>query len=250
MLALGCFSVSAEIMSGFQFTLFAKGGPMMWVLLALAVLGLMLVVERMLYLHRGQIRAKAFVDGIKNILAKRRLVEALTVCEETPGPVAAVVKAALLHADDSAEVMRFHVQESAVVELPALERRLGAIAAVAQVAPLVGLLGTVVGMITTFVAFERGGNYALPAALAAGMWQALLAAAGSLMLAAPMHLAYHFLSGRVRSIVRDIEWSGNEIMKYLLTEYREPLSGTEQMAAQKSARSPALGGTLSEKAAS
>jgi len=208
-------------MSGFEFNLFAKGGPMMWVLLVLALLGLMLVIERTLYLHRGQIRAKAFVDGIKNILGKRRLVEALTVCEETPGPVAAVVKAALLHADDSAEVMRFHVQEAAVVELPALERRLGAIAAVAQIAPLVGLLGTVIGMITTFVAFERGGNYALAGALSAGMWQALLATAGSLMLAAPMHLAYHFLSGRVRSIVRDIEWSGNEIMKYLLTEYRE-----------------------------
>ena len=63
---------------------------MMWVLLALGLLGLMLAVERTLYLHRGQIRAKAFVDGLKNILAKRRLVEALTVCEETPGPVAAV----------------------------------------------------------------------------------------------------------------------------------------------------------------
>ncbi len=207
-------------MSGFDFILFVKGGPMMWVLLLLAVVGLMLGIERTLYLHRGQIRAKAFVDGIKNILAKRRLVEALTVCEETPGPVAAVVKAALLHADQPAEVMRFHVQESAVVELPALERRLGSIAAVAQVAPLVGLLGTVIGMITTFLAFERGGNYALASALSAGLWQSLLATAGSLMLAVPMHLAYHFLSGRVRSIVRDIEWSGNEIMKYLLTEYR------------------------------
>ncbi|HEY1110068.1 MAG TPA: MotA/TolQ/ExbB proton channel family protein, partial [Opitutaceae bacterium] len=119
-------------MSGFEFSLLTKGGPMMWVLLLLAALGVMLVVERTLYLHRGQIRAKAFVEGIKNILAKRRLVEALTVCEETPGPVAAVVKAALLHADAPAETMRFHVQEAAVVELPVLERRLGSIAAVAQ----------------------------------------------------------------------------------------------------------------------
>ena len=75
------------------------------------------------------------------------------MCEETPGPVAAVVKAALLHAGDEADAMRFHVQEAAVVELPAIERRLGSIAAIAQVAPLVGLLGTILGMITTFVAF-------------------------------------------------------------------------------------------------
>ncbi len=193
---------------------------MIWVLAALAVLGLTIFLERLLYLHRGQIRAKAFIEGIKNILAKRRLVEALTVCEETPGPVAAVVKAALLHAEDSAEAMRFHVQEAAVVELPVLERRLGAIAAIAQVAPLVGILGTVLGMAATFLAFEQGGNYAMAAALSRGMWQALLATAGSLMLAIPAHLAHHFLSSRVRAIVRDVEWSGNEIMKYLLTEYR------------------------------
>lgn len=191
---------------------------MMFVLLGLAVLLLVLFLERVLYLHRGQIRAKAFVDGIKNILAKRRLVEALTVCEETPGPVAAVVKAALLHADDSAERMRFHVQEAAVIELPALERRLGSLAAVAQVAPLVGLLGTVLGMITTFVAFEK--DYMSASALSRGMWQALLSVAGSLMLAVPAHLAHHFLSGRVRAIVRDVEWSANEIMRYLQTEYR------------------------------
>jgi biopolymer transport protein ExbB len=207
-------------MSVFDFSLFAKGGPMMWVLLALGLLALVLTIERALYLHRGQIAAKAFVDGIKNILAKRRLVEALTVCEEAPGPVAAVVKAALLHADASAEVMRFHVQEAAVIELPALERRLGSLAAIAQVAPLAGLLGTVLGMAVTFLAFEKGGNYATAGALSAGMWQALLATAGSLMLAIPAHLAHHFLSGRVRAIVRDLEWSGNEIMKFLLTEYR------------------------------
>ena len=209
-------------MSAFDPSLLAKGGPMMFVLLGLAVLLLVLVIERVLYLHRGQIRAKAFVDGLKNILGKRRLVEALTVCEETPGPVAAVVKAALLHADAPPDAMRVQVQEAAVIELPALERRLGSIAAVAQVAPLVGLLGTVVGLATTFAAFER--DYMAASALARGMWQALLSVAGSLMLAIPAHLAHHFLAGRVRALVRDVEWSANEIMRYLQTEYRSGAS--------------------------
>lgn len=197
---------------------------MMWVLLIIGLVGLVLFVERVLFLHRGQIRSTAFINGIKNILAKRRIVEALTVCEETPGPVAAVVKAALLHADEDADQMRFHVQEAAVVELPALERRLGALAAIAQVAPLVGLLGTVLGMATTFLAFEK--DYATASALSKGMWQALLATGGSLMLAIPAHLAHHFLTGRVRAIVRDVEWAGNEIMQYLLTEYRGVKPGT------------------------
>lgn len=222
-------------MSVFDLNLLTKGGPMMWVLLLMAFIFLMLTIERVLFLHRGQIRSTAFIGGIKNILAKRRIVEALTVCEETPGPVAAVVKAALLHADDSAEVMRFHVQEAAVVELPVLERRLGSIAAIAQVAPLVGLLGTLLGMISTFLAFEKSGDYALPSVLAHGMWQALLATAASLLLAIPAHLAHHFLTGRVRAIVRDVEWAGNEIMKYLLTEYRglKPGGTVEEGATEK-----------------
>jgi len=211
-------------MSVFDLHLFARGGPMLWVILAMGLLTVVLFIERTLYLHRGQISSAAFLEGIKNILAKRRLVEALTVCEETPGPVAAVVKAALLHAADSAETMRFHVQEAAVVELPALDRRLGSIAAIAQTAPLVGLLGTVLGIMETFSAFNHG--YGSMGELSAGMWQALLTTGASLMLAIPAHLAHHFLTARVRAIVRDMEWSANEIMRYLLTEYRSPPAPT------------------------
>jgi biopolymer transport protein ExbB len=72
-------------------SLLTHGGPMMWVLFGLGLVLVVVFAERALYLHRGQIRSTAFLSGIKNILAKRRLVEALTVCEETPGPVAAVV---------------------------------------------------------------------------------------------------------------------------------------------------------------
>jgi biopolymer transport protein ExbB len=193
---------------------------MMWVLLALGFLTLVLFIERTLYLHRGQISSSAFLDGIKNILAKRRLVEAVTVCEETPGPVAAVVKAALLHAADDAETMRFAVQEAALVELPSLERRLGSIAAIAQAAPLVGLLGTVLGFLTTLGAFDAG--YATADEMSRGVREALLVTAASLMLAIPAWLAHHFLTARVRAIVRDLEWAGNEIMRYLQTDFRTP----------------------------
>jgi biopolymer transport protein ExbB len=86
-------------------------------------------------------------------------------------------------------------------------------------------------MITTFHAFAQGGSYASASALAAGMWQALISTAGSLVIAIPGHLAYHFLSGRVRAIVRDVEWGGNEIMKYLLGEYRtQPPAGNAAAA--------------------
>lgn len=220
----------------FDFGLLAKGGPMILVVLLMAVIALVLFIERTLFLHRAQIRSKPFLEGIKNTLAKRRIVEALTLCEETPGPVAAVVKAALLHSHEDAEKLRFAVQEAAVVEIPSLERRLGAIIAIGQVAPMVGLLGTILGMVTTFSAFTKGGQYATANALSDGMWQALLVTAGSLMVAIPTHLAYHFLSGRVRSMVRDVELAGNEIMRYLLSEYRDRGPGEQRAAApQKSA---------------
>ena len=224
-------------MSVFDPSLLARGGPTIWLLLALGLLLLVLFIERTLFLHRGQIRAKAFVDGIKNILAKRRLLEALTVCEETPGPVAAVVKSALLHAEDDEQKMRLSVQEAALTEIPVLERRLGSLAAITQVAPLVGLLGTLLGMIGTFQAFMQGGSYATAAALAGGMWQALISTAGGLVVAIPGHLAHHFLSGRVRAIVRDVEWAGNEIMRYLLVEYRNlPEPAGERAEARPGAR--------------
>ncbi|GAB5560642.1 MAG: MotA/TolQ/ExbB proton channel family protein [Synoicihabitans sp.] len=218
-------------MGPFDFSLLARGGPMMIVLLIMGVAAIVLFVERLLFLHRGQIQSTAFVDGIKNILAKRRVMEALTVCEETPGPVAAVVKAALLNVHADPERMRFAVQEAGIVEVPALERRLGSIAAIAQIAPLVGLLGTLLGMATTFHAFMTGGSeYATASALSAGMWQALLVSIGALSLGIPAHLAYHFLSGRVRAIVRDVEWASNEIMRYLQTDYREDETATDSEA--------------------
>ncbi len=219
-------------------SLLVSGGPIMWVLLFLGALALVLFIERMLYLHRGQIRSTEFLDGVKNILAQRRMVEAVTVCEEAPGPVAAVVKAALLHAEDDEVRMRYAVQDAAVVELPALERRLGALAAIAQIAPLVGLLGTVLGMATTFRAFMVGGQYATAQALASGMWQALITAGTALALAIPTHMAHHLLHGRVRAIVRDVEWAGNEIMRYLLIDYRDAGKQAGALLPKTGAKSP------------
>lgn len=192
----------------------------MWLLAVLGAVALVVFVERAIFLHRGQIRSTEFLNGIKNLLQKGRLMEALTVCEETPGPVAAVVKSGLRHAKDDEQAMRFAVQEAALTEIPILERRINALAAVAQIAPLLGLLGTLLGMIKTFWLFNQGGNYATPSVLAAGMWEALLTAAAGLIVAIPAHAARHFLNGRVRALIHDMEWVANELMRYLLRDFR------------------------------
>jgi biopolymer transport protein ExbB len=215
-------------MTAFSYSLFTRGGPVMWLLLLIGLVALAIFIERALFLHRGQIRSKEFLNGIKNLLQKGRLMEALTLCEETPGPVAAVVKAGLRHAGDAEPGMRFAIQEAALVELPVLERRINSLAAIAQITPLLGLLGTLLGMIKTYWLFNQGGNYATPAVLAGGMWEALLTAAAGLAIAIPVHLARHFLNGRVRALVHDMEWVGNELMRYLLRENRAGGAGAPE----------------------
>lgn len=207
-------------MTSFSYSqVFTQGGPVMWLLVLLGLAAAVIFIERALFLHRGQIRSTEFLSGIKNLLRKDRLMEALTLSEETPGPVARVVKAGLRHATDGEPALRFAIQEAALTEIPALERRINALAAITQIAPLLGLLGTLLGMIETFWVFNQGGNYALAGALAGGMWQALLTAAAGLAVAIPAHLGRHFLTGRVRALVQDMEWTGNELMRYLLTKH-------------------------------
>lgn len=156
-------------MTVFSYSVFAQGGPVMWLLVLLGLAALIIFIERALFLHRGQIQSTEFLGGIKNLLLKQRLMEALTLCEETPGPVAKMVKAGLRHAADDEQAMRLAIQEAAIVEIPILERRISALAAIAQIAPLFGLLGTLLGMIKTFWLFNQGGNYATPVVLAGGM---------------------------------------------------------------------------------
>ena len=202
-------------MSVFTENILAKGGPVVWLLAVLGLAVVVIFVERLLYLHRGQIRSGEFVSGIKNLLAKGRLMEALTLCEETPGPVAVVTKTILRHANADERALRHAVQDAAITELPRLERRINALAAIAQVAPLLGLLGALLGAGKTFWLFQQGGNYATAAVLSAGMWEALLAAAAGLVVAIPAHLGRHFLHGRVRALVHDMEWVANDLMAHV-----------------------------------
>lgn len=221
--------------------LFQLGGPIMWVLLGLSTIGLVLFIERALFLHRGQIRTSQFLEGIKNIVRKRRVVEALTVAEETPGPVAAMVKSGLLHYDESEDRIRAAMTEAALVEIPVLERRLGAIGVIAQTAPVIGLLGTILGMIQAYQAFEKGGAYSTASALSTGMWQALLTTAAGLAVGVAARLAHHFLAGRMRALVYDMEWVANDLLRFLAAERGEGPEGRAVAEAPTASRDGATG---------
>ena len=91
----------------------------------MAIAGLILFFERFLYLHRGHINKNKFLAGVKALVGKGRLVEALTLCEESPGPVTSIVRAALLHFEEGRDAIRHGIQAAALNEVPLLERRLG-----------------------------------------------------------------------------------------------------------------------------
>lgn len=192
-----------------------QGGPVMYPLLFVSLLGFVLFIERALYLHKGQIGTQDFLGGIKNLVRKKRLVEALTLCEDTPGPLARIVKSALLHYGESRESIRAAIQSAAIVEIPSIERRVGTIAAIARVAPLLGFLGTLIAALQALYALEsfKGDSGVLSRLLA----EALITSATGLGISIMAMLGYHFLSGRVRALVHDFEWVGHDIHEFLVT---------------------------------
>jgi len=197
----------------------------MWPMLLLGLVGLTFAIERSIFLHKGKIRAGEFLAGIKNLLRKRRLVEALTVCEEMPTPVANVIKAALINHDQDEHKMMAAVQSAALVEMPNLQRRIGTISMIAKVAPLMGLLGTVVALFMGFQALEADGNFVSASLLSGFVAQSLITTATGLSIAVIAWVTHHFLDGRVRSIVHDMEWVAHDMLQFLLRDLPGEVSG-------------------------
>src|ERR1700722_10866553 len=126
------------------------GGPMLWVILAASAVAIVVFIERMLHCHRAQINSTEFLNGVRTVLKRDNVVEALSICDATPGPVARLVKTAILNRDYGRERVREALEEAGLVEVPRLEEKLNLLATVAQLAPLMGLLGTVLGFIKIF----------------------------------------------------------------------------------------------------
>jgi len=194
--------------------LMQQGGLLMWLILIIAFFAFAIFCERFLYYHRAHINTGDFVNGIRNALKRGNVSEALALCDEAPGPVAQVVKAGIENRELHREDLREAMEDAARIEIARLERRLVVLATIAQIAPLLGFLGTVAGMISTFKVMQATMQSA-PGQLAGGVWQALLTTAGGLAVAIPAYVGYNYLVSRMRSIVLDMEKAANEIINFL-----------------------------------
>ncbi len=197
---------------------------MIWVIMAASAVALAVFCERMLQYHRDQIDSTQFLNGVRNVLKRDNIVEALAICDATPGPVPRLVKTAILNREQGRDAVREALEDAGSWEVPRLEEKLNLLATIAQIAPLLGLLGTVLGFITVFHAVQNSGLNAHLEDLAAGIWQALICTAAGLAVSIPSYAGYNYLVGRVNTIVLDMEQVSSEILNIVSAPANE-LSG-------------------------
>jgi biopolymer transport protein ExbB len=190
----------------------AEGGLMIWVIVATSAVALSVFCERILQFHRDHINSTAFLNGVRNVLKRDNIVEALAICDATPGPVPRLVKVAILNRDRGREAVREALEDAGAWEVPRLEQKLSLLATIAQIAPLLGLLGTVLGFIKVFRVVQNDGLNAHVAQLSAGIWTALICTAAGLAVAIPTYAGYNYLVSRVNYIVLDMEQVSSEIL--------------------------------------
>ena len=195
--------------------LIGNGGAVIWLLLACGLFAALVFLERLFNLHRAQIAADDFLKGVYNILNRDNTVEAAAICEEAPGPVARLALAAVLHHDDTLENIGRAIEDAGLEEIPRMERGLGWLATLARITPLIGLLGTVLGMMRMLLAANRAAPLVQSADLTGGLWAALQATALSLIISILAYAGYNLLVSRVEAILLDMERSASALMNFM-----------------------------------
>ncbi len=204
-------------------TMMIEGGPIFWLIVGLGIAAVAVFFERLLHLRRAQIDYSDFLKGVCNILENGNIDEAMMICEETPGPVAAVTLTAIRHRQGSHEALREAVENTGRAEISRLERRLASLAITCQIAPLLGLLGTLLGVIRIVQSLNEQAPVVQSTDLTAGLMQALVATVAGLLVAVPCHVMYMMLMVRIERIVLDMEACASEIVAYFTQQDRSML---------------------------
>ena len=192
---------------------FRQGGIFMYPLLFFSVLAATVAIERFIVFSKAKINVSDFLTKIrKALLVNRNVKEAIKICEQSKGPVASVMKAGLLRYGHSREDVEKTIENAALYELDRLEKRLGVLATTANVAPMLGFLGTVAGMIKSFATLAEQG-LTNPAAVAIGISEALITTATGLIIAIPAQLVYNWYTTKITRFVRDIETASNMLVE-------------------------------------
>jgi biopolymer transport protein ExbB len=179
------------------------------------VISVAIIIERLIKLRIARTTTRVFLFRIQSSLRFNRIDEAKAACEKAGGPVAAIFRAGLGRAGQSEERIRQAIQEAGEKEVSLLERHVGSLATIAGGAPLLGFLGTVVGMIQAFQQIEQLGGNVNASVLAGGIWQALLTTAAGLTVGLVSFFGHNYIVGRIKFIVREMEERSSELIETL-----------------------------------
>ena len=194
----------------FFIKLMNDGGPVMWVICSCAVLALFIFLIKVFQFHRDEISVRELMRGLFNVLKRNGVVEALTLCDNTPGPVARLLSAGILARQRGDRNIRTAIDDAAMDELPKLERHIVLLGTLSYVMLLLGLLGTVLGMLDAFEAIQAS-EYFSAGDIGAPLAKALLTTAAGLTFSIPCHIAYNYLTIRVEALTLDMEKAALEL---------------------------------------
>ena len=196
------------------------GGPIMWVILFCSVVALFIFLKKVFQFHREEINVGELLRGLFNVLRRDGFVEALTLCDHTPGPAARLLAAAIRAYERGDDDIRKAVDDAALEEIPKLERHINLLSTLGFVLPLIGFLGTVLGMMKVFQVAQT--NEAFSATdIAGAVNMALISTAAALAVAIPCYLAYNYLIARVNLITLDMEKASLEMLGFIERRRRE-----------------------------
>ncbi|MFH1656065.1 MAG: MotA/TolQ/ExbB proton channel family protein [Candidatus Omnitrophota bacterium] len=198
--------------------IFLAGGPLMWPILLCSVLAMAIIIEKFMHLQRIRIGFKNLLDSLIEKLRKSNIKEAISICDNIKAPVAGILKAGIMKYTASRDEIKEAMEDASLYEIPKLEKNLSALATIAHISPLLGLLGTVTGMVRAFQVIQLKAtslNPVSPGDLAGGIWEALLTTVAGLIVAIPTFVAYNFFVSRVNSIIVNMERAATELVNFI-----------------------------------
>ncbi len=198
-----------------MYDILVKGGPVLWVIIALSFAGVAIVIERFLYFKKIRVDEEKLFLRIKTALEKRHFDEAMSICDNNISPMSALVRAGIEYRDYPEASQKEVIKDAANQEVPLLERNLSALGTITHIAPLLGLLGTVTGIMKSFDVLGKLGSVSDPSVLAAGISEALITTVAGIVVAVPAVVFYNLLVNRVNLIIIRMENRVNELILLL-----------------------------------
>ena len=196
-----------------------QGGIVMWLILLGSIVGVVLFFDRLYHFRRAHLHSDDFLEGIYNNLNRKNIVEAVHICDNTPGPAAKIVKAAIVQHEESPETIRSAIVEAGLAEIPRMERFLNLIGTLGHAVPLLGLLGTVIGMMDVFLMMHQTSPLVHAGDLASGMWKALITTAAGIAVGLVLQVLHNFLVNILQSLVLDMERTAVKIYSFLTQDH-------------------------------